>query len=1110
MATPSTLTSGQEPPDYLRSLSAAQLAAATHPAQGALSISAPPGSGKTRVLTSRVAWLVRHEKIMPEEMVVVTFTNKAANEMRHRLNALIGTDRTSRLILGTFHATCARFLRKYGSMIGIQNNFSIMDADDSRKVIKGILSGLKDDLEAEGLKIKPEQAQSTISWSKAKGVSPKQYRATVDKPTGKGYRGAHEEISSYKKALATVYDMYEAHLQKANALDFDDLLVKGAELLTQNTAIVGNIRHVLVDEMQDTNTTQYKLMSCFSNATRCVTTVGDPDQAVYGWRAAEVGNLDRLMKEFHCEQAFLEENYRSTSNVLQAALAVIEQDKNRVAKGLFTSHPAGPLPTLKRAENPTSEAAFVASEIKRLIAHSGGLLNYEDFVILLRYNALSREIEQALQTENIPSRMVGGHKFFDRMEIKDILAYLTLAINPTYTPAFVRAVNIPKRGIGEKTIEDFVKTAAADNLTPMQLAEMVVDETAVAKSKSKSKGPTTVKPSVKKGLVQFVAAVRELKAAAERGEPVSRLVKIIMDNIDYKTHLIKEQDHESRFENVKELINFSEIVAKSNASSVDRAFTLSYSDDEMSDSEEGAAIEVVPERQAIPFADQSQKSEDLTKSLVKAKISRGIGSSEAPVELSDSDDDSHSRPRRQSIKGEAKRGPQSAYKGSLDEMPVSNKKTLDRTNERQDTEPDLSRPLGDDRAIALRTFLEACTLSTDTLTSDDSDTKQAKVTISTCHAAKGLEYPVVFVMAVESGIFPFYRCTKEAEIDEERRLLYVAMTRAQAMLYVTHSYERMAAGQFEHRILSKFVSAVVDDEHGGFWSPQHKKAGSNQPASKADFASEGPELSYQQVRDIAKVIEREAPPAELVEKMTAEYQPRLSTFDTRHSQYIFDEGLSEPGAGFGVGFKSILGAGFKSASSLNGRADGARRSFSTPSAMARQGHTHASAVFLQGRTKRPAHDYDESKPRNGFHVAIPSLGAAHSSRKQFKSESGAPVRSLGVGRSPAWIEDYKRTGNTALRDLDTEASTEHGIGRDSLMSSFQSSSQTSINSLKGLMGGESATQNWDNTASSSPSSSAARSSLAPRPPGVGFSSTVKRSKSLGMRRGPVKKSNGGL
>ena len=198
------------------------------------------------------------------------------------------------------------------------------------------------------------------------------------------------------------------------------MCAKSDILAPLSQSVVSNISHTLVDEMQDTNTIQYQLMSGFSSATRCVITVGDPDQAVYGWRAAEVGNLDKMKQEYKCEQFLLEENYRSTGKILEAALAVIEQDKKRVAKGLFTSHPSGPPASLRINPSPQEEASFVATEIKRLVAYSGGMFDWNDFAILLRYNALSREVEQALQAENIPSRMLGGHKFFDRVEIRHL------------------------------------------------------------------------------------------------------------------------------------------------------------------------------------------------------------------------------------------------------------------------------------------------------------------------------------------------------------------------------------------------------------------------------------------------------------------------------------------------------------------------------------------------------------------------------------------------------------------------------------------------------------------------------------------------------------------
>ncbi|CAO1629096.1 unnamed protein product [Parajaminaea phylloscopi] len=1112
----------EDVPSYLKSLSAAQLAAATHPAKGALAISAPPGSGKTRVLTSRVAWLVLHEKIMPEEMVVVTFTNKAANEMKQRLHHLIGAERTARLVLGTFHSLCARYLRRYAGLIGMENNFSIMDADDSRKVIKEILKPLKEDLEAENLKIKPEQAQATISWSKAKGVSAKEYRANVNRPSNKGYRGAHEEVSSYKAAVATVYEEYEKALRKANALDFDDLLVMGADLLSKHPQVVREIRHVLVDEMQDTNTTQYQLMTSFASAAHNITTVGDPDQAVYGWRAAEVGNLDRMKSDFSCESAFLEENYRSTGSVLKAALAVIEQDKHRVAKGLFTAHPVGPPPVLKQCHSTHREAAWVATEIKRLVAHSGGLLGYDDFAILLRYNALSREVEQALQAENIPSRMVGGSKFFDRVEIKDVLAYLTLAVNPTYTPAFTRAINVPKRGIGEKSVQDFLSMATSMGLSPMQLAERVADESDSDTTKKRAKSGTTslVKPSMKKGVRQFVGAIRELRKAAEKGEPVNRLIEIVTDNIDYKSHLEKEQDFESRMENVKELINFSIIVAASaDTEGLAGGFEEALQrDQELSDSEEGAAIEVVSMQITSPVEESLR---DTKKDLAKTRRGHRFRN-ETAIEIFDSeDDDRATRPKQETERAYGKRDVAAEAGPSK-----SKKRRHDRAE--SSAEPDLNTTLAE--GLPLRTFLEACTLSTDLQSSNagQEGKVEAKVTISTCHAAKGLEYPVVFVTGVEDGIFPFYRCVKENEVDEERRLLYVAMTRAQTLLYMTHCAERMVGGQTDSRSLSQFVRPVVDRTLGGTWTSGKKKAGSNEPASKVDFDQERPKIEGSHVADMAAVLERATPAADTIAEAIrafgetatalkiAQPEPAAWTSQGFGGGFGLDDGYEGgyTSTRFGSGSFGMFGAGF-------GAGDpGVRRGYMT-------------ARSLSAGFKAPSTDVKpvaDQGPYSTFKASTSARGAsgpshAHVSEgftdPRLSLSRSAPARGkalrtpVAAGTSPLWIEDYKRTGNTALREPGAHAAAAEGLSREGLMSSFQSSSQASLDGLKGLLdapgdskfappqAGSGASASSASSTAAHPTSQSGASSSAPRPPSAGFAyrgGLGKRSKSLGMRR----------
>lgn len=275
------------------------------------------------------------------------------------------------------------------------------------------------------------------------------------------------------------------------------------KLFKKAPKIIAKCRHILVDEFQDTNTTQYELMKLFAQASGGVTVVGDPDQSIYGWRAAEIENLQHMRRDFPgTEAVYLEENYRSTGSILAASLAIVSQDDKRIAKGLYTSHAEGLPVTLKPLPNPSLEASYIAEEIKRQIAYSGGMLNHGDFAILLRYNALSRPIEVALQREGIPNRLMGGHKFFERMEVKDLLAYLQLADNPGFQPAFIRSVNVPKRSMGDKSVQDLLAAARAKKISAMQLAEEIVG------------GVEQAKAGLKKNLTSFVRVIWKLREMA--------------------------------------------------------------------------------------------------------------------------------------------------------------------------------------------------------------------------------------------------------------------------------------------------------------------------------------------------------------------------------------------------------------------------------------------------------------------------------------------------------------------------------------------------------------------------------------------------------------------
>ncbi|KAJ7283248.1 P-loop containing nucleoside triphosphate hydrolase protein [Mycena rebaudengoi] len=670
---------------FLDALNAAQFKAVTHNPEVPLQVLAGPGSGKTKVLTSRIAYLILHHSVPPSSICAVTFTNKAANEMRVRLGKLIGPKKTSEVRMGTFHALCALFLRKFSKFIGIEGNFTVCDADESKKLIASLLKPYKDFLTSKDILLKDGTVLSLISKAKAKGLTAKEFRAEHKKSQGRK-SSDFDTQDNIQYIVENVYQEYEKSLRRSNSLDFDDLLLFGVKLFTEHAPANDWCRHILVDEFQDTNAVQYELMRAIANgaesrkqpANRCILVIGDPDQSIYGWRSAEVGNLAKMRADFpRTEQIFLEENYRSTASILRASLAIVSQDKSRIPKTLLTSHPSGVTPVLRSFNSEQAEAAFIAVEIKRLVAFMGGLLRWGDFAILLRFSALSRAIENALQKEAIPSVVLGGHKFFERLEIKDLLAYLQLIDNPSFVPALTRAINVPSRGIGEKTVIELLARADKTKRSPLDVIEQIND----------AKQPD-IKPAVKRKLGPFVKTVRTLRKLANEGASPPDLIRRLLELTEYEDHLKKTQpDWESRWENVQELITF--------ASEVEHDVSLS----------------------------------------------------------------------------------------------------------------NLDSPSSSPSDTPLRLFLQVSMLSSEGDSQSEEESKE-KVTISTCHAAKGLEWPVVLIPAVEQGTFPFYRTD---DIQEERRLLYVACTRAQSLLYLSHVTKRKVAGETKTKELSEFIVAATKE-----------------------------------------------------------------------------------------------------------------------------------------------------------------------------------------------------------------------------------------------------------------------------------------------------------
>ncbi|ODN83942.1 DNA helicase II/ATP-dependent DNA helicase PcrA [Cryptococcus wingfieldii CBS 7118] len=788
---------------YLATLNDPQALAVTATPSTPLQILAGPGSGKTRVLTSRVAYLVQHYGYLPREIVAVTFTNKSASEMRNRLKKLLGEEKAGQLILGTFHSTCVKYLRRFGKIIDLPNNFVIADADDCKKLIANMLKERKEQLAENSMSIKEGAVLSEISNAKAKGESPEEMavRARNDKNLS----------TSTLLVISQLYQEYQVQLRESNSLDFDDLLVYALRLFTEAPRVVEDVKHILVDEFQDTNITQYELLKCFAKAHMGVSVVGDPDQSIYGWRASDIENLNKMYKDFPgVEAIYLEENYRSTGAILDAAHAVVSQDSKRIQKSLFTSHPQSTPVILKTFATPTIESSFISSEIKRLIAYSGGMLKFDDFAILLRYNALSRVIESALQKDSVPNKIVGGHKFFERMEVKDLLAYLQLADNPGFNPAFMRVIN---------ALRAITDGAKKDKITPMELCERITDGERL---------PEGIKPNVQKNLASFVGAVRKLRRVAEKGTTVSGLLKMAIEKTGYENHLrTSQQDFDSRWENVKELvsphISYSVTVAEEqNRASENRESRNSEDLDDIGFQRPSTAVveavankaydeeKAKEEKKLHPMFARSRSRSGSVSGSRSASVSRKTVKTkegeDGVVELLDSEDEEDAKPKQglESVSEEVE--PKTVVK----EEKVGNV---------EEVSADLVEELANapENLTPLAYFLQVSMLSTDTESEEQQENSDTpRVTITTVHAAKGLEWPVVFIPAVEQGTFPSYRCTEEHEIAEERRLLYVAMTRAQCFLTLSHCNFRMMGGEDKDKQLSEFVSDVQRKLPGTF------------------------------------------------------------------------------------------------------------------------------------------------------------------------------------------------------------------------------------------------------------------------------------------------------
>ncbi|GEP23817.1 DNA helicase PcrA [Lentilactobacillus diolivorans] len=618
--------------------------------EGPVLIMAGAGSGKTRVLTHRVAYIIEHNHVMPWNILAITFTNKAAREMRERVSKLLGEGGND-VWVSTFHALCVRILRRYIDVLGYNRAFTIADTSEQRTLVKRVLRELNIDPK----KFDPRSILGSISNAKNDLLTPKAFR--------------QKAVSAFDKIVADVYDRYQSELKQNQSLDFDDLIMVTIELFDSHPDVLAyyqdKFHYIHVDEYQDTNEAQYRLVNTLAQKNRNICVVGDADQSIYGWRGANMQNILDFKKDYaDAHVTLLEQNYRSTKTVLAAANSVIAHNDNRADKNLWTENEQGEQISYYRGQTENDEARYVVAKIQEEMAKAKR--DYGSFAILYRTNAQSRVIEETLLKSNIPYTMVGGHKFYDRKEIRDALSYLTLLGNPDDSMSFERVINEPKRGVGQASIERLRVFANDHGWSLLEAAKNIDLANEISTRAKNSIG----------GFEQMVSLI----AAKLDTMSITEIAQEILDQSGYLSTLkaSKSLESQSRLENLEEFISV----------------TQKY--------------------------DSENQGETGQQNLVN--------------------------------------------------------------------------------------FLSDLALVSD---QDDLEDDNAQVTLMTLHAAKGLEFPVVFIMGMEEGLFPLSRAAQdESELQEERRLAYVGITRAKEKLYITNAYSRMLYGRRQTNPESRFVNEI--------------------------------------------------------------------------------------------------------------------------------------------------------------------------------------------------------------------------------------------------------------------------------------------------------------
>lgn len=701
-------------------------AEAVQATEGPLLIMAGAGSGKTRVLTHRIAYLIDEKMVNPWNILAITFTNKAAREMRERAFQL--NPATQESLIATFHSMCVRILRRDADHIGYNRNFTIVDPGEQRTLMKRILKELNLDFK----KWNERAILGTISNAK---------NDLIDEVAYENMAG-----DMYTQIVAKCYKAYQRELRQSEAVDFDDLIMLTLRLFDQNPDVLTyyqqRYQYIHVDEYQDTNHAQYQLVKLLASRFKNICVVGDADQSIYGWRGADMQNILDFEKDYpEAKVVLLEENYRSTKKILQAANEVIQNNRHRREKKLWTQNPDGEQIVYYRATDEQDESVFVARTIDDLKREED--YHYRDFAVLYRTNAQSRTIEEALLKSNIPYTMVGGTKFYSRKEIRDIIAYLNIIANPADNISFERIINEPKRGVGPGTLDKLRAFASQEGSSLLDASQNIL----LSPIKGKAAG----------SIFELANLIDYLRVSLD-SLSVSEVVEKVLDNTGYTAALAAQQtpESENRLENIQEFLSV----------------TKNFDEKAQESSEEETGLE---------------------------RLSR---------------------------------------------------------------------------------FLNDLALVADT---DDGDATSNEITLMTLHAAKGLEFPVVFVIGMEEDVFPISRAKEdEDELEEERRLAYVGITRAEQRLYLTNASSRLLYGRTNYNRPTRFLSEISSDllDYQGYARP-------TDTSFKVSYVN-GAEPTFGQGMSLAQALQtrkaQAAPQASAKAANTASSKPSINwqVGDTAH------------------------------------------------------------------------------------------------------------------------------------------------------------------------------------------------------------------------------------